>query len=115
MPHVPAKLRDQARAERCMKGTREDVWAHIDAWLHDMGAPNIFWLSGSPGAGKSAVASDIIHRLRENKQQLAAFFVFKHGNTELTDPSTVWTTFGGTSRSAFDFDDCQMSTHPMHQ
>jgi hypothetical protein len=44
----------------CMEGTREWIFAQILAWLDDCQAPNILWLGGSPGAGKSTIASDLV-------------------------------------------------------
>lgn len=37
----------------CMEGTRLCLFEEIDIWLNDFGAPNVLWISGSPGAGKS--------------------------------------------------------------
>jgi hypothetical protein len=37
----------------CMEGTRKSVFEEIDGWLDDFSAPNILWVSGSPGSGKS--------------------------------------------------------------
>ena len=37
----------------CMEGTRKGVFKEIDGWLDDDYAPNILWVSGSPGSGKS--------------------------------------------------------------
>jgi len=47
----------------CMEGTRKGVFEKIDGWLNDFGAPNILWISGSPGSGKSAVASSLVSEL----------------------------------------------------
>ena len=46
--------------ERCMPGTREDVLTLIKSWLDDLNGPNIFWLSGSPGSGKTTIASTVV-------------------------------------------------------
>ena len=43
-----------------MPGTREDVLSLIKTWVHDLDEPNIFWLSGSPGSGKTTIASTVI-------------------------------------------------------
>ena len=43
-----------------MPGTREDVLTLIKTWLDDLSAPNIFWLSGSPGSGKTKIASTVV-------------------------------------------------------
>lgn len=33
----------------CMEGTRENILGEIDEWLEDFRAPNILWITGSPG------------------------------------------------------------------
>src|SRR4051794_16122819 len=43
--------------EKCMAGTRDDIFAQVDNWVDDFGTRrNILWIKGSPGAGKSTVA-----------------------------------------------------------
>jgi len=73
----------------CMKGTREEIFEEIDQWLNDRDAPNILWLSGSPGAGKSTIASTLVSKLTE-RRQLGSRFFFKRGDITLSDPASVW-------------------------
>ena len=40
----------------CMEGTRKKIFKSIDQWLDDTHAPNVLWISGNPGAGKSGPA-----------------------------------------------------------
>ena len=80
----------------CMEGTREGVFGTVNSWLDDFGAPNILWISGSPGAGKSAVASSLVSDFRR-RQRLGSFFFFKRGDANLGDPTALWRTV------AFDF------------
>jgi hypothetical protein len=49
------------------------------------------WISGSPGAGKSAVASTLVSRLAKSRR-LGSFFFFKRGDAVLGDPATLWRT-----------------------
>ena len=42
---------------QCMEGTRLDILGKINAWTTDFDAPNILWLKGHPGVGKSAIAT----------------------------------------------------------
>ena len=74
-----------------MPGTRKDIFASINAWLDDPTAPNIFWLTGSPGAGKSAIASSLVEQLL-TQGRLGSFLAFKQGNMNLSDPTAVWRT-----------------------
>jgi hypothetical protein len=74
-----------------MDGTRESTFEEIDKWLADVDNPNILWLSGSPGAGKSTVASSMVSRLTE-RRKLGASFFFRREDVTLNDPATLWRT-----------------------
>ncbi|KAF8873229.1 hypothetical protein BD779DRAFT_1679305 [Infundibulicybe gibba] len=52
---VSHEVRDAARAEPCMDGTRIGVLEKISAWVKDPNAKNIFWINGGPGAGKKKI------------------------------------------------------------
>ncbi|KAF8869801.1 hypothetical protein BD779DRAFT_1401325, partial [Infundibulicybe gibba] len=75
----------------CMPGTRRDILDTVTAWLQNPDARNILWVSGSPGAGKSAVAASVVDRLKA-QGELGSFYVFKQGNATLADPVAVWRT-----------------------
>ena len=76
---------------QCLTGTRKEKLAMIDDWASDINAPNILWLSGSPGAGKSAIASTVASTLRERKR-LGSRFFFKSGDETLGNPASLWRT-----------------------
>jgi hypothetical protein len=73
----------------CMEGTRQGVFETIDKWLSDINEPNILWLSGSPGAGKSAIASSLVGML-SSRGLLGSSFAFKRGDAALGDPTSLW-------------------------
>jgi hypothetical protein len=75
----------------CMKGTREKVFEEIDQWLDDTDAPNVLWISGVPGVGKSTIASSLVSRLME-RGILGSSFFFKRGDMTMSNPATVWRT-----------------------
>jgi hypothetical protein len=75
----------------CMEGTRTGILQEIDVWLEDTKAANILWLSGSPGAGKSAIMSGLVSKLR-TQRRLGASFFFRRGDVALSDPAMVWCT-----------------------
>ncbi|KAF8885130.1 hypothetical protein BD779DRAFT_1646789, partial [Infundibulicybe gibba] len=88
---ISHEVRNAARAEPCMEGTRIDVLDKISAWVKDPDAKNIFWINGGPGAGKSAVAASVVKMLQD-AHQLGSFYVFRHGHAKLADPIAVWCT-----------------------
>jgi hypothetical protein len=75
----------------CMEGTRLKILDEIDGWLSDVNAPNVLWISGSGGAGKSTLASSLVSRLTE-RRRLGSSFFFNRGDVKLSDPATVWRT-----------------------
>jgi ABC-type transport system involved in cytochrome bd biosynthesis fused ATPase/permease subunit len=75
----------------CMPGTRQWILNQIHSWLDDPQAPNILWLGGSPGAGKSTIASTLVSQLAE-MGRLGSSFFFKRGDIALSDPAAVWRT-----------------------
>jgi hypothetical protein len=75
----------------CMEGTRQDIFETVDQWLGDVNEPNILWIQGSPGSGKSTIASSLVSRFTA-RGQLGSSFVFKRGDITLSDPTAVWRT-----------------------
>jgi 2-phosphoglycerate kinase len=57
-----------------MEGTRQDILKRIDAWTTDFDAPNILWLKGHPGVGKSAISARVVERLGAAKRLGSRFF-----------------------------------------
>jgi len=81
--------------EGCLAGTRQDILARIFEWLEDTNQSNILWLSGSPGAGKSAIASTVVSQLLDKNsknQHVSSAFWFKRGDALLGDPASLWCT-----------------------
>ncbi|EDR01074.1 uncharacterized protein LACBIDRAFT_395470 [Laccaria bicolor S238N-H82] len=72
--------------DRCMPGTREDVLTLIKTWLSDLNGPNIFWLSGSPGSGKTTIASTVV----ADFDYFSGQFFFRRDEAELRDPDNLW-------------------------
>jgi len=73
-----------------LEGTRTDILQDIYAWAEDSSQQNILWLSGSPGAGKSAIATTVVSHL--SKQQPTVAFCFERGHAVLGDPAVLWAT-----------------------
>jgi len=75
---------------KCLEGTRESILQQIYTWAKDSSQKNILWLSGSPGAGKSAIASTVVSQL--SKQLSTVAFCFQRGHAILSDPVVLWRT-----------------------
>ena len=69
-----------------MPGTQEDVLTLIKTWLDDLNVPNILWLSGSPGSGKTTIASTVVADFHCFSGQ----FFFHRDEAELRDPDNLW-------------------------
>ncbi|KAF8889240.1 hypothetical protein BD779DRAFT_1439406, partial [Infundibulicybe gibba] len=86
------EVRDAARAEPCMAGTRKGILHDVQLWAQDPDSKNILWISGSPGAGKSAIVASIVQELSQ-QHCLGAFYPFdKRGGGDLTTPFAFWRT-----------------------
>jgi len=51
-----------------MEGTRVQILRDIDAWIKDLTGPQIFWLAGMAGTGKSAIAYTICVRADHDRE-----------------------------------------------
>ena len=69
-----------------MPGTHKNVLTLIKTWLDDLNEPSIFWLSGSPGSGKTTIASTVV----ADFDCFSGQFFFHHDETELQDPDNLW-------------------------
>lgn len=61
---------------------RKWIFDRIDTWLDTPNALRIFWINGSPGVGKTAIASYLCHKRRE----VVAFHLCRHGHDDKSDP-----------------------------
>ncbi|KAJ6572222.1 quinon protein alcohol dehydrogenase-like superfamily [Mycena capillaripes] len=75
--------------EPCMSGTRLDILKSIHEWANDLDGPNVFWLHGYPGTGKSAIAMTITAQLLESGC-LASSFFFKREEFLSQTPKDLW-------------------------
>jgi len=75
----------------CMEGTRRALFEEIGSWVNDFDAPNVLWISGRPGSGKSAIASSLVSELTKLRR-LASHFFCKRDYLRLGDPAVLWRT-----------------------
>ena len=78
-------------APECMKGTRRAILEDINNWLDKDATPNILWLCGPAGTGKSTIASTLTSQLTM-QGRLASSFFFERNDARLSDPAAVWRT-----------------------
>jgi len=57
----------------CMEGTRIAILQEIEDEITNVNGPNMIWIRGSPGVGKSALAASIASRLEDQKRQVISF------------------------------------------
>lgn len=69
-----------------MPGTRKDILREVEDWLEDRKpeTPNIVWILGAPGAGKTEVSSSIVRRHR------CVDFFAKRGISDRNNPRVIW-------------------------
>jgi Cdc6-like AAA superfamily ATPase len=82
-----------------MPRTRKWLIDKIDDWLGDHQVSNLLLLTGSPGAGKSAIALTLVSNLQE-AGRLGSSFFYKRGDMARGDPAACWRTI------AFDLAQC---------
>jgi hypothetical protein len=96
-----------------MPATREHIFTQIDIWLKGASSynlladlspiwrigrhreqqrlgPNIIWISGSPGSGKSAIISSLVSKLTREGRLGSSFF--KRRDAILEDLASFWRT-----------------------
>jgi len=69
---------------QCMEGTRRHILRNVGAWTVDFNAPNILWLKGHPGVGKSAIAASIVEQLKVARRLGSRFFFQRQRATSMT-------------------------------
>lgn len=76
---------------KCMPGTCQLIVDNIHRWLDDFDAPNVLWLSGGEGSGKSVIISTVASNLQE-VGRLGSYFFCKRNDDVLSDPTVIWRT-----------------------
>ena len=58
----------------CLMGTRTSILDEIELWTHNFHKPNVYWLNGLAGTGKSTIAQTVAERLSVDGKLGASFF-----------------------------------------
>ena len=61
-------------------------------WIDDAGAPQLFWLMGGGGTGKSVLSAEF---LRRTFYRTAAWHFCRHDNKEQSSPASLLRRFRG--------------------
>ncbi|KAI9507936.1 quinon protein alcohol dehydrogenase-like superfamily [Russula earlei] len=72
----------------CLDSTRSYQLSEIIAWFDKTDEPNVLWISGAPGSGKTSIAWSLIAEL-EKQQRSAGEFFFRPGQHT---PQQLWRT-----------------------
>ena len=68
----------------CMEHTRLDILQKIETAIESTNGPNLIWIRGSPGVGKSALAASITTRLQAQKRHVIWFRFDRTQSTAFT-------------------------------
>ncbi|KLO08972.1 hypothetical protein SCHPADRAFT_585405 [Schizopora paradoxa] len=82
---------DQSKLdEECVPGTRIDILSKAMDWLKNPNSPNILWIVGAPGAGKSAIATTLVKNF--SSEYICGKFFVKRDIGERRNPTSIWRT-----------------------
>ncbi|KAH9057607.1 WD40-repeat-containing domain protein [Lactarius vividus] len=73
---------------RCLDSTRGKLRSKIISWFESDTDPNVLWLSGAPGTGKTAIAWSLVAELKNQQRSAGAFFFGQYDYR----PYQLWTT-----------------------
>lgn len=74
MANYDSALSMEISRRSCTEGTRTAILAGMDDWSCDPQAPDMYWMSGMAGTGKTTIACSFSNQLEERKQLAASFF-----------------------------------------
>ena len=63
----------------CLPDTRVDLLQEIYDWADGVDSPNIFWLNGLAGTGKSTIARTLVEKYSDTGGIAASFFFSRSG------------------------------------
>ncbi len=61
----------------CTEGTRSEILYNLSSWLDDISQPQIFWIDGMAGTGKTALAKSVARIASDRKVLGGSFFCSK--------------------------------------
>ncbi|KZV59419.1 hypothetical protein PENSPDRAFT_760435 [Peniophora sp. CONT] len=76
---------DAQNSNGCLEGTRVEILEGLSDWSRDPLAPQIYWLNGMAGTGKSAIARSFCLDLREANLLGGSFFCSRRASAAEAD------------------------------
>jgi len=77
-------------SKSCMEGTRTTILQEIENEIKNVDGPNVIWIRGSPGVGKSALAASVANRIVDQKRHVVPF---RFDRTQITlTTNALWRT-----------------------
>ena len=65
-----------------MEHTRVEILDNLEAWANAASTPNVYWLNGQLGTGKTSIAHTLCERLDAQKKLGGSFFCSRSGLTD---------------------------------
>ncbi|CAE6373463.1 unnamed protein product [Rhizoctonia solani] len=75
-----SSLSEDANRRSCTEGTRVNILIELNQWSVDPTQPNVFWMNGMAGTGKTTIAYTFAKSLRERGALGASFFCTRTSN-----------------------------------
>ncbi|KAK7014035.1 hypothetical protein R3P38DRAFT_1456832 [Favolaschia claudopus] len=75
----------------CHPNTRMEILEHLTKWSQDASSPQILWMHGPAGTGKSAIAQSFCEELQA-RNCLAGSFFFRRGHPSRGNATKLWPT-----------------------
>jgi len=73
----------------CMEGTRTAILQKIEDEIENVNGPNMIWIRGFPGVGKSALAASVAIRLQKRHRHVICFRFDRTKSTTITT-NALW-------------------------
>lgn len=74
LPHAKNASFLSGNRERCLRGTRVQLLQEIDAWSRNANGPQVYWLNGLGGSGKSTISQHFAQSAFAEGRLGASFF-----------------------------------------
>ncbi|KAF8702142.1 WD40 repeat-like protein, partial [Rhizoctonia solani] len=75
-----SSLSEDVNRRACTEGTRVNILTELNQWSVDPTQPNVFWMNGMAGTGKTTIAYTFAKSLRERGALGASFFCTRTSN-----------------------------------